>query len=229
MAADWHLLQLAGQDWRRGQERRLKRFLIILVVGVVTLAVVVELAAPSFFEARTEQRVRERTRDVAVVDVEVDSFPVVTRLLTTGRIRHMTLTLEQLVRQRVTFASVRLSVEGLELDRSALLQRQEVDLRDIETGMLTVELTAQALSDLVGAPVELRPGQVSVKVAGRTVTSQPEIRGRTLRLAGRQVAPLSLLLPEEMATCIPSLEVQVGRMVLSCRIEELPSLLTAAR
>lgn len=198
------------------------------MVGVVALAALVELAAPSFLEARIEERVRERTRDVAVVDAEVGSFPVVTRLLATGRIRRMTLTLDQLVRQRLTFATVRLSFEGLELDRSALLEHQQVELRDIETGMLTAELTAEALSDLVGVPVELRSGQVSFEVAGTTLTAQPEIRGRTLRLAGRRVAALSVTLPQEFASCTPSLEVRLGRMVLSCRLEELPSLLMAA-
>ncbi|MDP8929997.1 MAG: DUF2993 domain-containing protein [Actinomycetota bacterium] len=202
--------------------------MIVLVVSVVALAAGVELVAPSVVEARIEERVRERTRDVAGVSADVDSFPIVARLLTTGRIRHMTLTLDQLVRQRVTFATVRFSVEGLELDRDVLLRRQEVELRDIETGMLTAELTAAVISNLVGAPVELRPGQVSVTLGGTTVTAQPEIRDRTLRLSGRRATALRVTLPEELATCTPDVEVQLGRMVLSCRIQELPSLLKGA-
>lgn len=175
-----------------------------------------------------EERVRERTRDVAGFSADVDSFPVVTRLLVTGRIRHMTLTLDRLVRQRVTFATVRLTVEGLELDRDRLLRHQEIEVRDMETGMLTAELTDDVLSDLVGAPVELRPGQVSVILGGTAVTAQPEIRGRTLRLGGRRATALSVTLPEELASCNPDLVVQLGRMLLSCRLQELPSLLRGA-
>ncbi|MDQ3931399.1 MAG: DUF2993 domain-containing protein [Actinomycetota bacterium] len=197
-------------------------------MGVVVVAAVVELVAPSVIEARMEERVRERTREVAGVSAEVDSFPVVTRLLMTGRIRHVTLTLDQVVRQRVTFATVRLTLEGLELDRDVLLRHQEVDPRDIESGMLTAELTAAVLSDLVDAPVELRPGQVSVTLGGTEVTVQPEIRDRTLRLGGRRVTALSLPLPEELATCSPDLVVQLGRLLFSCRLQELPSMLKGA-
>ncbi len=192
---------------------------------VITVAVVVELAASSFFEARMEKRVRERIRDVGAVSVDVDSFPLVTRLVTTGRIRRMTLTLEQLVRQRVSFASVRLHVEGLELDRDELLRSRVVELREIDSGLLMAELTAEDLSDLAGVPLEMRPGRVSLKVAGTALVAQPEIRGRTLRLTGRRIPALSLALPEEFASCTPDIEVQLGRMLLSCRIQKVPSLL----
>lgn len=194
----------------------------------MVLAAVLELVAPAVVEARIEERVRERTREVAGVSADVDSFPVVTRLLVTGRIRHMTLTLDRLVSQRVTFATVRLTVEGLELDRDVLLRQQEIELRDMETGVLTAELTAEVLSDLVGAPVELRPGQVSVTLGGTAVPAQPEIRDRTLRLGGRRITALSVTLPEELESCTPDLVVQRGRMLLSCRLQELPSLLRDA-
>lgn len=123
---------------------------------LAVLAVAAELVSPRLAESRIEAGVRQKARNAASVEADIDSFPFLPRLLLEGRIRNLTITLREVVQQRLTITTVRFGLGGVQLDREALLQRR-IRVTDIDSGTVTAEITGDALTSLLG-PVTLPPG-----------------------------------------------------------------------
>ncbi|HWB71662.1 MAG TPA: LmeA family phospholipid-binding protein [Egibacteraceae bacterium] len=176
----------------------MKKFLVFLLVLVVAAAVAAEIAAPPLVEAQLEAQARARTRGAAGVEADVDSFPFLPGVLLEGRIRRVSVTLDQVVGQALPFLAVGFELRGVELDQSALWQR-EVRLRSIDAGVFTARLTDDALAGMLGPALELTPG-----------TRLPEVE---LPGAG------------DLLPCAPSGEVSDGQVELTCEFSQVPSLL----
>lgn len=200
----------------------MKKFVVGPLVLVAALAVVVELVAPPLAESRLEQRARERSGQVAGVRADIDSFPMVTRLLLTERLRSLTITLDEVAGQQMTFTTVSFELQRVRLEREALLAG-DVRVRDIDTGVVTAELDAGALGQALGAPVLIEPDGITI--GGRDVP----LPGA----GGEDASPLpdvdlpNLPLPDELIPCEPDVEVADGRLRLSCRIDTVPFMLSA--
>lgn len=177
---------------------RLLRWALLVVV---LLAGGAEVVIPQLAEAQIESGVRERVQEQARVKADLGTFPVVTRYLLTGEVPKLDLTLRDVVGQEVPLSTVRFALEGVALDRSALLQR-EVEVTDIDAGVVTAEIALATLD----APID--PGAV-------------EMAGRRLNLG----AGLAVAIPEELVPCEPTAEAGNDRVVLTCTIDEVPSIL----
>ncbi len=187
----------------------MKKYIALAVIGGLWLSV--ELVAPRVAESRIEERAAQRTADVARVDADVRSFPMVTRLLLTGRVNRLDVTLEEVSRQRLTFASIRFEFHGVLMDRGALAQR-EARIEDIDRGRIVGELLEGDLAAALGAAFELLPGEVAVGMEDRRLT------------IGREGRPgLSVPIPDDLFPCDPSAELQDGAVVISCTIHEVPA------
>ncbi len=200
-----------------------------LVAFVVVLAVLwlgVEIVAPQLAEARIEARVRARVRSAAGVSADIESFPMVTTLLLTENVRNLAVSLAEVAGERVTISRVNFALEGVELDRQALARR-EVEVRSVDSGVITAEVTQGDLSEALGVDVELRPDAVSLSVDGASVEADVDVSGRSVQLAGagRQLA---VTIPQDLMPCEPEGNVEPGRVVLSCTIDEVPSILVRA-
>lgn len=186
------------------QGLRKLRFVLILVAG---LWLVGELAAIPVADRLIEQRVAERSRGIASVHATVGTFPVVARLVITGRVNSVTVTLDRVERLNLTFAQVRFDLEGAHIDRGALLRR-EARITAVERGTVT------AIVDLGGLP----PG---VARLGRNV----RVRSRTLLLG-----PTSFSLSFDILPCDPDARFANDQVILSCTIRDVPpALLDAAQ
>lgn len=181
------------------------RIFRLLVVVVAVAWLVGELAVVPIAEGRIEQRVAELNRDAAIVGAGIDSFPLVSRLIFTGRVANVTLTLERVARARLTFAEIRFELSGIEVDRSTLFHRQP-RVTAIDRGSITAKIDAGALGDIASA-------------AGLT----PRVRGRSL-----VVGPLSFPIPSDLVPCQPEVEVAGRDVIVSCTIDEVPKVLLDA-
>ncbi|HEX2028684.1 MAG TPA: LmeA family phospholipid-binding protein [Nitriliruptorales bacterium] len=177
---------------------RLLRWTLLVVVLLVGGA---EIVVPQLAEAKIEEGVRERVREQARVKADLGVFPVVTRYVITGEVPELEVTLREVLGQEVPIGTVRFALEGVSLDRSALAQR-DVEVTDIDSGVVTAEIALATLD----APID--PG--AVEVAGRRLDLGPG---------------LTLALPRELVPCEPSSEVRNDRVVLTCTIDEVPSIL----
>src|SRR5688572_8807940 len=103
----------AGSRRQRVLRDRPVRIFRLLLVILALLWLVGELAAVPIAEGRVEQRVAELNRDAANVSANIDSFPLVSRLVFAGRVNEVTVTLERVARARLTFAEVRFELSDI--------------------------------------------------------------------------------------------------------------------
>lgn len=200
----------------------MKKLLIGLVVLVGVAALVVELIAPQLAASSIEDHVRTQTDDVVGVSAEVGSFPVVTRLLATGRVQRLAVALDEVAAQQLTFASVHLELHGVELDRDALLNG-DVRVRGMRGGQATAVLDGNALTEALGVPVRVEDDRVFVEVAGTEVQVPLESQGRTLALPPGLP---DITLPDLLSCTDVRTALEDGRVQLSCTLEEVPFILS---
>lgn len=197
-------------------------WIVVLVLAAALVAA--EIATPPFVEARIEEQVRTRTRELADVEADVDSFPLLTRTLVTGRVSRLSVDLREVLHQELRITSVRLLLHGLELDRGALLQG-EARVRDIERGEVTLELSGDALTAALGVPIEVRRGAAVVQRAGEALGVDLAVEGGALLLRGPAGLSLRAPLPGDLMPCAPAVEVLADRILLTCSFEGVPPLL----
>lgn len=190
---------------------------LVAVVGVLgVLWTGVELVAPGIVEARIEERAEANTEGTAGIEADIDSFPFVTRLLLSGRVQELQVSMSEVLRERLTFTDVRVVLEGIELDRGALMQ-QDAELRDIARGTVVARLDYGRLSDVFGAAEQLGFGDFSAEVRGRSVV--------VLR-NGREVFDAAL--PGDLFPCDPTTELTGEAIELRCTFTDIPDWLVAA-
>jgi hypothetical protein len=179
---------------------RILRWLLILLAA---LWLVGELAVVPFAESRIEQRVAERNPGVGSVKADIGSFPVATRLVLTGRINKLDVTLDRVVRQRLTFAQVRFELTGIELDRGSILRR-ETRVSAIDTGRVTATIDGGALASVFGRVINL--SDVTVRVRGRVLA----------------IGPASVSIASDLLPCEPQARVEGDSVILTCTFDEVP-------
>jgi hypothetical protein len=182
-----------------------KLLFALAILGV--LWVVGELAVVSFAQTKVEEGVAERVDGEASVSADISSFPLATRVLASGVVKKMSVTLDEVRHQRLTFSDITITAEGIEVDRSAIL-RQEVKILAIDRGEAVARIHAGALPPVA-----------------RRVIGQSRIAQRLLI-----IGPLTFQLPREVLPCDPEVTVEGEDLVLRCSFDEVPdALLDAAQ
>lgn len=198
----------------------MKKLLVGFVVLVAVLAVAVELLAPVLAALQIEEQVRERARDAAGVEADVGTFPVVTRLLATERVRRVEVTLDEVARQELRFTAVSYELRGVRLDREALL-RGDVRVTAIQGGQVTAEVAPDALTEALGVPVEVQDGLLSA--AGVDADVVPEVQGRSLVLPAGGLPGIAL--PDDLIPCQPEATIEGDRVRITCALQDVPFIL----
>lgn len=197
----------------------MKRIAGIASIVAALLAVAAELVAPRLVADRVEQGVRERSSEATAVRADAGAFPFLPTLLAQGQVRRLSVTLEQVAGQQVPIAEVTFGLEGIQLDRDALFAG-EVEVTDIDTGTVTLELELGPLGDALGDALSGLGG------IGELGPDAFTVRERTLVIAPAGVAGAEVPLPGELLPCAPD-QVAVGDGVvrLSCAFTEVPGIL----
>lgn len=173
-----------------------------LVLLVAVLWGIGEVLLIPFAESRIETEVAERSRDATAISANIDSFPLAASVLLTGKVRELTVTLDRIGRVGVSFAEVAFRVNGINVDRTAILQGR-ARVRSIDSGTVTARIELGAigrLASLVGVDVRMD--------------------GRTLR-----AGPASIEIPADLVPCDPLSRVDDDTIVITCEITELPDVL----
>ncbi len=182
---------------------------MVLVVLLAGAWLVVEIVSIPVGERMVEERVAERNENAATVTADIDSFPLVTRVLLTGNVKELTVTLDEVARQAVTFAQVRFEFSGIAIDRSSL-RGGEFRVTAIDRGTITATIDLGAVGGVLGR-IATRTG-LDVRVSGRTLF----------------VGPASIELSSELLPCDPDARIEGDQVVLSCTIDEVPEALIEA-
>lgn len=206
------------------------RLLLLLALAGLVALTAAEVVVPPRIEQGVEERVAAEVREAASVDADLRSFPVVARVLATGRIERLVVTLEDVARTELRIAEVRVDVTGIEVSRRALIDG-EVDLEHVEGASLSATITEDDLEEALPgnvADLQLLPGRAEVGVAGRTVGSDVAVRdGRVVFDLG-PLPDVGVALPgPDLFPCLLQGEVVGGAVQLSCTLDEVPDYLLA--
>ena len=198
-------------------------------VLLAVLYVVVDFAVLTLARNKLQETASRRAPEAASVQTRLEGFPFLLTALTSGKVRDVGVTLRQVDAGRIGFDRVDVDVSGPVVDRAVLINDRQVQLDSIDRATVTAEVTASSLSQLVGLPVRLSPGKVTVDVAGRPVTATVDMVGRRLQLSGRGLSLVPVPIPRRtLLPCDPSVEIVADRIRLSCSFTEIPPVLVEA-
>jgi len=191
---------------------------------VLGLLVAADTAVRSVAESQLRDRVRATAAPAGATTAQIESFPFLARLLTSGGVSRIRVSAAEVTVEGLTFARVALDLYGVTLDRDRLVSEQNVVLSDIERGTATAEVTQHQLSDRLGVPVTLVPGQAQVRVAGQTVTATASVADNVLRLSVTGLSVPALRIPKlPLLPCVADAEILPGRIRLSCDVDRVPA------
>lgn len=155
--------------------------------------------------------------------VEITSFPFLGRLLASGTVTDLSVSVDDVQAERLRFAAVTVDLDRVRVSRSDLLSDRRVVLQDVGRGTARADMTQEELSRLIGLPVTVERGRARVRVGGRQVTAEASVRGNVLRLAVASVQVPDLTIPRlPLVPCLTDVELLPGRVRLSCRLEQVP-------
>lgn len=204
------------------------RRLIYLAVLLGILAVG-DVFVRTWAEGQLEARIEERLQRQGGVDVTLEGFPFVGRLLAFGEVEGLQVRLDEVARQGLTFATIGVDLQGIALDRQAFISDRKVQLEDLDSGGAFAEITQEELSRVLGATVTLQPGRATVKAAGRTATASVTIRDGRVVLIPDGLPPLSVAIPKHaFLPCAAKGTVLQGRLRVSCSVTTIPGPLVEA-
>jgi hypothetical protein len=183
----------------------------------------VDFAARLWAESQLQARLRHSVPEAASARVSIHSFPFVGRLLVAGHVSGVTAEVTDLQAGKLRFSRVTVDLHDVRVDRDALVSERQVDLQSIGRGTASAELTQAELSRVLGVPITLRPGQVSVRVRGVTVSAAVAMRDNSLVVSGLSVPLPRIAVPTlPLLPCRPSAEVVDGSVRLSCSFDQVP-------
>jgi len=190
---------------------------------VVVLLGVADFAARRVAEEQVAERVAAIKGVEGHAEVGIDSFPFLVGLLASGTVSDLSVAFDHVRTDRVRFATVAVDLEEVRVSRTELLSERRVVLQDVGRGTARAELTQEELSRLLDLPVTVERGRVRVRVAGQQLTATASVSDDVLRLtvAGARVPAITIpKLP--LVPCLADLELVPGRVLLSCRLDQVP-------
>jgi len=185
--------------------------------------VAADLAVRSAAEAQLRRRVAAAAQPAGATTAQIDSFPFLGRLLTSGDVSRVQVSAADVTVEGLTFARVAVDLRDVTFDRKRLLSDQTVVLSSLSRGTATAEVTAEQLSDRLGLPITLTAGKAQVRVAGQTVTATASVRDNVLQLSVSGVSVPSLAIPKlPLVPCVADAVIVPGRIRLTCTVDRVP-------
>lgn len=199
----------------------------------VAILAVADVLVRRYVEAQIAASTEQELRDLAGVEAEISSFPFLARIALFGSVDRLELRLDSILGRGVDVATLELRIEGLRLDRSSLLETNQVRITAIDSARLTAAITEEALNAVVPVPgvrIDLVDDAVELTVAGQTVTAGVEVSGGRLVVRPPDPVPeVSLPLPSsELLPCEVSGRVRQDRVELTCVTDRLPPIVVEA-
>ena len=200
--------------------------LAVLLVAGVAAFLYADARVKDYVETEAEARIAGRVPQASGVNVEIEGYPLLFDVLVSSKIEGLKVTVAKVVSPRIEAVDLSLHVEGIALDREEMLSNRKLVVTDIDRAKVQGFLTQEAVSAATRGEVAFAPGSVTATVRGRTFAAQLKVKGRRIELSAPfpGVPPVIVPLPdEELLPCEPEVELQQGKLRLSCTITELPA------
>jgi len=207
----------------------MKRLVVVLAVLVV-LAVVAVLGLSVLdqrIRVEAELHAAERlARELPIEGtprVHIESFPFVLRVLNDGSVEQLEVSMRSLESAGVRVDEAKLTIEGLVLDRDALIDDREIKLVAIEQATIDAWVSAEDLSRVAKLPVKIEDGEVSVTYRGKEYKGTAKVSKHAVLLLVDGVPPILSPLPStDLLPCEPDLDIDGDRIHVACTVDEVP-------
>lgn len=198
-----------------------------IVALVVFLAILtgVDLLARNVAEQQVVDQVKSQLTANAKVKASIPAFPFIPRLLINGSIPKVTVKVTNLTGPPIDLAEADVSVSGVVINRHNLFNKRRVDLVAVDKGTVGVEVTQSALSDVLHIPVQIGNGQVTIVVAGQTLTAVPSItKDNKLELKPVGSGPVQIigLGQANLVPCVGKVTIEEAKVRVSCDFNHIP-------
>lgn len=207
----------------------MKRLVVVLVIlgllGAALLAVgaVVDGKIRDAAEVEAAKRLADKLPIEGDPVVAIDSFPFVLRVLHDGSVETLTVSMKSLESNGVRVDEARLTIDGLVLNRDALLDTQTLEIVDIDEAKVEAWVSAEDISRVAKIPVAIEDGRVSVTYRGKQYTGTAKVSKHAVLLLIDDVPPILTPLPAtDLLPCEPDLDIDGDRIHVACTVDELP-------
>jgi hypothetical protein len=204
------------------------RRLITLLVILGGLGLGADAGAKEWSESQIETRARAELPEGTKVSANIDALPFLPPLFAAGRVSQVEGHFKNLRAGVLTFSSVDITLHGVRVNRGKLVNDRKVELTDIDSGTVSMELDVRELTRRLGVPVAARNGELKITAAGVTATARVSVRDNALLF---DVAGVTRSIPipkTRLLPCATSATVLADRVRLTCRVEQIPPALLGA-
>jgi hypothetical protein len=187
------------------------------------MLLVADFGVKAAVENQLADRVQKAVPSATSTTVQVSSFPFLGRLLVSGTVAKIHAAATDVTAGPVHFARVTVDLHDAHISRDALLRERKVDLTGVGSGTATAEVTQQELSRLLGVPVELGGGRISVRAGPLRASAAVSVQDNVLRVnAGPLSLPTVHIPKAPFLPCAANAEVLDGRIRVSCTVDRVP-------
>jgi hypothetical protein len=210
--------------------KRLLTVALVLLGVVIAVAVLLDFFAKAYAEDQIGAAITHRSQNVGHAKANIDSFPFTGKLLLQGRVEHLSIVLSALRGIDVPIDQIDVRIDGLEMDRSTLLGRQHVEIKQVDKVTTSVLVSSSRLQELASQfNVLLGFSEGKVLVAGVPVDVTTE--GGELVLRAGPLGTVRVPIPSgdvNLLPCTPDVRVTGVGIVLTCQSQHLPKILVDA-
>ena len=200
------------------------RKLVIFLVIVVAAGGVGDVAARQWAEGQIETRANAELPDQTSTVAHVRGFPFLLPLFLSGKVSEADGHFENVPAAPLTLSVVDIELHGVKVDRHELLNNRRVQLVSIDSGTVSIEISAAVLAKAIGVPVSIANG--ALRAASSIAKLRVENNALIVDIAGvtrRVPIPKTRLVP-----CASNVTILAGRVRLSCTIDHVPPAMLGA-
>lgn len=149
---------------------------------MIAVLVLIELGARGCIDAVASRSIHDSTLGVRSVNVESGDIPVVYHYWLFGRLQNGSVTMHDIVATPVNIASLKVSAESLELDRTELITG-DAKITGSPPYRTTVILSPKNLGDYLNSTVRFQTNHLVSTIEGHNMNVVPKLKGRSIVIA----------------------------------------------
>lgn len=209
----------------------MKKFLVLtaIVVGLLSAG---DFLVRQSVESRAADAARDRLPGVGSVTTDIGSFPFVPRLLLTGDVTKFVLNIEDVRRDPLPLARLRVDVRDISISRDSLVKADQIHIKDVGSATITAAIdleTLQSFAETLGLTVTLDNGVLNLSALGTTAAATVKIDNGAVVVAAGTLPLLVLPLPnQDLMPCSITAVVGIAGVELSCTTDHLPQVVIDA-
>jgi len=227
---------------RSGRLSSVRKWILIVVPTVILLALIVgDQAAKGWAESKLAERAAVYYPPGAGSSASIHSFPFLGRLLVSGSVPRVDVTLDDLHVDPVLIRQLSIHVSAVKLNRSDLFHGR-VHLDDVGAGKMVATIDGPSLARAAGVDLRFTSGEVSVheKIQGVNVIAKGKVavKGNLVTVTptsveGLAVPPsrfaVSYRIPGiEILPCQADVKIIENAIVVACTVTDVPPALVQA-